>query len=67
MSVSVVAPMLATLLVVAPDLVRLVFGDQWTESITPLRWLCVAVLAQSLGALNWSVLQARSEWRRAPA
>lgn len=61
MSVSFVAPMLATLVVVAPDLVRLVFGDQWDESITPLRLLCLAVLAQALGALNWSVLQARGE------
>jgi O-antigen/teichoic acid export membrane protein len=61
MSVSVVAPMLATLVVVAPDLVQLVFGEQWSDTVAPLRLLCVATLAQSLGALNWSVLQARGE------
>jgi O-antigen/teichoic acid export membrane protein len=61
MSVSVVAPMLATLVVAAPDFVQLVFGEKWDDTVAPLRLLCVASLAQSLGALNWSVLQARGE------
>jgi PST family polysaccharide transporter len=61
MSVAVVAPLLAALFVVAPDLVNLVFGERWSDTVTPLRLLCVAILAQSLGALNWSVLQARGE------
>ena len=61
MSVAVVAPTLMTLIVVAPDFVQVLFGGQWAEAVTPLRLLCLGAIAVSLGALNWSVLQARGE------
>jgi O-antigen/teichoic acid export membrane protein len=61
MSVALVAPTLMTLIVVAPDFVHVLFGDKWDDAITPLRLLCLATIAQSLGTLNWSVLQARGE------
>jgi len=61
MAVAVVAPSLMTLVVVAPDLVDVLFGDKWDEAVAPLRLLCVGAIAVSLGALNWSVLQARGE------
>jgi O-antigen/teichoic acid export membrane protein len=61
MAVAVVAPSLMTLVVVAPDLVSVLFGANWDEAVTPLRLLCLGAIAISLGALNWSVLQARGE------
>ena len=61
LSVAVVAPALLGLIVLAPDVVPVVFGNQWDEAIVPLQLLCVGALANSLIALNWSVLQARGE------
>jgi O-antigen/teichoic acid export membrane protein len=61
MSVALVAPTLMSLIVVAPDFVHVLFGEKWDEAVAPLRLLCLATIAHSLGALNWSVLQARGE------
>lgn len=61
LSVAVVSPGLLTLVVVAPDFVHVMFGEQWDEAIVPLQLLCVGGLANSLTALHWSVLQARGE------
>jgi O-antigen/teichoic acid export membrane protein len=61
MSVALLAPALITMAVVAPDFVRVLYGEQWGGVVWPLRLLCLAALAVSLGALNWSALQARGE------
>ena len=61
LSVAVVAPALLALIVVAPDLVPVVFGDQWDAAIAPLQLLCIGAVANALVALHWSVLQARGE------
>jgi O-antigen/teichoic acid export membrane protein len=61
MAVALIAPALMTLAVVAPDLVQVLYGDKWDAAVTPLRLICIAAIAISLGALNWSVLQARGE------
>jgi O-antigen/teichoic acid export membrane protein len=58
-SAALVAPALLALIVVAPDFVPVVLGDKWDEAIVPLQLLCVGGIADSLAALNWSVLQAR--------
>jgi O-antigen/teichoic acid export membrane protein len=60
-SVAVVAPSLLALIVVAPDFVRVVLGEQWDDAIVPLQLLCIGGLANSVAALYWSVLQARGE------
>lgn len=61
MAVAVLAPALMTMIVVAPDFVQVAFGAKWADVATPLRLLCLGALATSLGALNWSALQARGE------
>jgi O-antigen/teichoic acid export membrane protein len=61
LSVAIVAPALMCLAVVAPDFVHVLVGDQWGAAVVPLQILCVGAVATSLGALNWSVLQARGE------
>ena len=62
-SVALVAPALAVVIVVAPDAVDVIFGDKWDDSIVPLQLLCLGGLAASLGAMNarWSLLQACGE------
>jgi O-antigen/teichoic acid export membrane protein len=60
-SVAAIAPVLVALIVVAPDLVPVVFGHQWDEAIVPLQLLCVGALAKALVALHYSVLQACGE------
>ena len=61
LSVAIVAPALMCLAVVAPDFVHVLLGDQWAAAVAPLQILCIGAVATSLGALNWSVLQARGE------
>ena len=61
LSVAAVSPALLGLIVVAPEFVDVLFGEQWDDAIVPLRLLCVAGLANSLASLHWSVLQARGE------
>lgn len=58
MVVLLVAPGFLAILVVAPDLVDVVFGSKWHDAVVPLQCLCVAGLAHSLGMLNWGVLSA---------
>jgi O-antigen/teichoic acid export membrane protein len=58
MVVLLVVPGFLSMLVCAPDLIRVVFGTKWGASIVPLQLLCVAGLAHSLGMLNWGVLAA---------
>jgi O-antigen/teichoic acid export membrane protein len=61
LSYALIAPALAALVVVAPDLVRVAFGEKWEDMIVPLQILCVGALAGAFGTMNWSVLQARGE------
>jgi O-antigen/teichoic acid export membrane protein len=61
LSVALVSPGMLALVVLAPDLVPVVFGDQWEAAILPLQLLCVGGVANSLTNLHWSVLQARGE------
>ena len=61
LSVALVAPSLMAVIVVAPDLVEVAFGDQWDDVVVPLQLLCVGGVARALGALNWSLLQAAGE------
>jgi O-antigen/teichoic acid export membrane protein len=55
---SLLAPAFAVSIVVAPDLVPVVFGSEWHAAIVPVQLLCLAGLAQTLVGLHWSVLTA---------
>jgi O-antigen/teichoic acid export membrane protein len=61
LSAAVLAPSFLAILVVAPDLVPVAFGDKWHDVVPVLQLLCVAGVAHSLVTLNWSFLQARGE------
>src|SRR4029079_10598497 len=52
-------PAMAGLIVVAPDFVQVVLGEQWAEATPVIRILAWVGLVQSLVRLNSSVLQAR--------
>jgi polysaccharide transporter, PST family len=52
-------PAMAGLIVVAPDFVDVVLGDQWAQATPVIRILAWVGLVQSLVRLNSSVLQAR--------
>jgi O-antigen/teichoic acid export membrane protein len=43
---AMIAPMLVVMVVVAPDLVPVLWGANWTGTVEPLRWLCIAGLAR---------------------
>lgn len=57
LSCALLIPGFLVTLVVAPDLVNVVFGEKWDAAILPLQFLCVAGVAQSLVALHFSILQ----------
>jgi len=61
LSAAIVLPATLGLIVVAPDFVPVLFGDQWDEAVLPLQLLLVGALATALTNLQWSVLQARGE------
>lgn len=52
------APAFLGLIVVAPDLVRVVYGAKWDAAVRILQLLSLAGLAQSGTTLNWPLLQA---------
>jgi lipopolysaccharide exporter len=52
-------PMLAGMLVVAPDFIRLVYGPQWEPSIRVLQIFCIVGVFKSLGNPVGSVLLAK--------
>jgi O-antigen/teichoic acid export membrane protein len=58
LAAAVLAPLFLAILVVAPDLVPVVFGAKWHRAIGVVQLLCVAGVAHTLVTLNWSVLQA---------
>jgi O-antigen/teichoic acid export membrane protein len=55
------APLLATVIVTAPDLIPLVFGEQWKPAVIIVQILCWAGLVDCLVALNDVVLKAQNE------
>ena len=55
---AVILPLLVGLVVVAPDLIPLVFGEQWHVSVTIIQILSVYVIIRSLQSLNSIVLDA---------
>ncbi len=55
---AVVLPLLIGLVVVAPDLIPLVFGQQWRVSVTIIQILSIYVAIRSLQSLNSVVLDA---------
>ncbi len=55
---SLLAPAFAVTIVVAPDLVPVVFGSKWSAAVVPIQLLCLAGLAQTLVGLHWSILAA---------
>ena len=59
LSNALLAPIFLTLMVVAPDLVHVVFGAKWKAAVPVVQLLCVAGVAHSIDNLNASVLQAR--------
>ena len=52
-------PSLAGLVVVAPDFVRVVLGEQWSSAIPVIQILCWVGILQSLQRLNSAILEAR--------
>ena len=52
-------PAFFAILVVAPDLVRVVLPAKWLPAVPVIRLLCLAGLGHSLTALNATILQAR--------
>jgi O-antigen/teichoic acid export membrane protein len=55
---AVILPLLVGLVVVAPDLIPLVFGEQWHVSVTIVQILSIYVIIRSLQSLNSIVLDA---------
>jgi O-antigen/teichoic acid export membrane protein len=61
LAVALLAPVFVVVAVLAPDLVPVVFGDNWEDAIPVLQLLCVAGIAYSLGTLDWSLLVVRAK------
>jgi O-antigen/teichoic acid export membrane protein len=55
---AVILPLLVGLVIVAPDLIPLVFGEQWHVSVTIIQILSMYVIIRSLQSLNSIVLDA---------
>jgi O-antigen/teichoic acid export membrane protein len=56
-------PALCGLVIVAPDFVRIVLGDDWSQVIPIIQVLAWVGIVQSLQSLNTDVLQARGNTR----
>lgn len=52
------APAFAVTIVVAPDLIPVVFGSKWHAAVVPTQLLSLAGLAQTLVGMHWAVLTA---------
>jgi O-antigen/teichoic acid export membrane protein len=63
LAVAVLVPAFLLVVVVAPDLVPLVFGNAWKQAVPVLQLLCFAGVAYSLGTLNWNLLLVRNRPR----
>jgi len=63
LALAIMAPGFLALAVVGPDLVPLVFGPKWNDSIPVLQLLCLAGLAYSIGTQNQILLMVRNRAR----
>jgi O-antigen/teichoic acid export membrane protein len=63
LAVAALAPLFLTALVIAPDLVPVVFGSKWEDAIPVLQLLCVAGVAYALLTQNPTLLLVRNEMR----
>jgi O-antigen/teichoic acid export membrane protein len=59
----IVVPLMLGLIVVAPDLVDAVFGDEWRAAVPVIQILAPVGLIQSMIALNDAILQAVAQTR----
>jgi O-antigen/teichoic acid export membrane protein len=57
LSASLLAPAFLLILVTAPDLVHVLFGEKWRGAVPVIELLALAGVAHSLVTLNWTVLQ----------
>lgn len=55
---TLLSPAFVVAIVVAPDLIHVVFGQKWHAAVVPIQLLSLAGLAQSLVGLNASILTA---------
>ena len=55
---TLLAPAFVISIVIAPDLVRVAFGEKWHAAVLPVQLLSLAGLAQNLVGLHWSILTA---------
>lgn len=55
---TLLAPAFVVSIVVAPDLIPVVFGQKWHAAVIPIQLLSLAGLAQTLVGLHWSILTA---------
>jgi O-antigen/teichoic acid export membrane protein len=62
-TVAALAPLFLTVLVIAPDLIDVVFGSKWEDTIPVLQLLCVAGVAYALLTQNPTLLLVRNEMR----
>jgi O-antigen/teichoic acid export membrane protein len=60
---AVTVPALAGLVVVAPDFVPVVLGDQWSEAVIIVQILAWVGIVQALQSLNTDILMARDRTR----
>jgi O-antigen/teichoic acid export membrane protein len=63
LAVAALAPLFLTALVIAPDLVPVVFGSRWDDAIPVLQLLCIAGVAYALLTQNPTLLLVRNEMR----
>lgn len=62
--VFLLAPMSMLVLVCAPDVIRLLFGDQWLESVPVLQILALGTVAQAICATTGWIYLSRNDTRR---
>jgi O-antigen/teichoic acid export membrane protein len=56
-----IAPAFIGLIVIAPDLVPAMFGSKWNPAIPVVQILCLGLVTQAIGTLNWTMLIALGE------
>jgi O-antigen/teichoic acid export membrane protein len=58
---AMLAPGFLALIIAAPDLVPVVFGEKWQSAVVPLQLLCLGGVAVALTALNGSFLYSQGK------
>ena len=56
-----ITPAFIGLIVIAPDLVPAMFGAKWNPAIPVVQILCLGLVTQAVGTLNWTMLIALGE------